>query len=112
MDIEAIREGLRLYVDQLNPDERKLLVDLLGGEDEAAESGLDEELALMRILIRRLLKASDDGAADKSSEAIGRLVERLGRVLRVRQALVGDRPDAEAMEWLAAVNDRVLRQGR
>ena len=46
---------------------------------------LDDEIDLLRLLIRRVVS---DGSSDEESidvEAIGRLIDRLGRLLRTRQ---------------------------
>jgi hypothetical protein len=86
VEVDVSREGL--YWDQFDEAERELL--RRAGFDPAeadAFGAVDGELALLRVLTLRLLKPTARRADPRQAEAIARLVERVGRVLRARQAL-------------------------
>jgi hypothetical protein len=105
-EVAAVREGL--YWEHFNDRERELL--RRAGVDPAESDSLgaiDGELALLRVLVLRILsKKPEKGDA----ETIGRLVERVGRVLRARQALTGG--DNQAGDFLEEVGPRVLEHLR
>ena len=74
------RNGLRhgLYSRQLSPEERFNLALARGTE------GLDEEIAMTRLMIQRLVREQDPSPA-----AYTRLVEALCRQLRIQRQLSG-----------------------
>lgn len=83
-----------LYRDKFSAGERRALA-RAGVAPENAAPQVDGEIELLRILIRRLLGPAQVVAAD--NEAIGRMVDRIGRLLRTRQALIGrDLSDGDA----------------
>ena len=49
---------------------------------------LDDEIDLLRLLIRRLVGDDATGQEPVDIEAVGRLIDRLGRLLRTRQHVV------------------------
>lgn len=105
---EVSREGL--YWNEFDPAERKLL--RRAGFDPAeadAFGAVDGELALLRVLTLRLLRTREKAADPRQAEAVARLVERVGRVLRARQAL---KDDGNTNEWLEKVDALVLQHQR
>ena len=108
MVVDVSREGL--YWDQFDDAERDLL--RRAGFDPAeadAFGAVDGELALLRVLTLRLLTPKAKRADPRQAEAVARLVERVGRVLRARQAL---KDDGKTNEWLEKVEALVLEDER
>src|SRR4051794_20798696 len=105
------RRGPRghFYWDRYTEAERRL-VEQTGHPMDTAPGTLDEEIELLRVLIRRVLEERPDGPADP--EAASRLVDRLGRLHRTRRALGVSDADAAAAALTARGADRALRDAR
>ncbi len=87
---EELREGANFYAQKLSPQDRRALA-------AAAElEGVDAEIAVLRILIRRLVDAGDVDAARRG-------IESLCRTLKARHAL-----DDRSADQLATSLERVL----
>ncbi len=84
------REVARFYAEQLSPDERQALA------EAAALQGIDAEIAVLRILIRRFVTLGD---IDKARRGI----ESLCRTLKARHDL-----DDRSADQLASSLERVL----
>ena len=84
------REVARFYAEQLSPDERQALA------EAAALEGVDAEIAVLRILIRRFVTSGD---IDKTRRGI----ESLCRTLKARHDL-----DDRSADQLASSLERVL----
>lgn len=105
---EATREGL--YWEQFDEAERELLRRAGFDPAEAGAFGaVDGELALLRVLTLRLMKGGRRGEEARLAEAVARLVERVGRVLRARHAMHGNEADDDRLEKLWS---RVLEEQR
>jgi hypothetical protein len=106
----AVREGL--YWEHFDDEERELLIKVGFRPEEAdALGGIDGELALLRVLVRRLMRQASGDNTGRGSEAVSRLVERLGRVLRTRQALGGGDSTVTA-ELFEKIGSEVLAHQR
>lgn len=90
----------RFYAPALTDDERAAL------EVAAGRPLLDEEIDVLRVLIRRTL--DPDGGAPNIVLA-GRLIETLGRLLRARQIVTGSRRESPA-DVLARLGIDVLKE--
>jgi hypothetical protein len=86
----SVRDEADFYSDQLTAADRQALA------LAAAVDGVDAEIAVLRVLIRRVLSVGD-------LESARRGIETLCRTLKVRQAL-----DAHGSERLAETLGRVL----
>jgi hypothetical protein len=102
-----------LYWSEFTDDERCALAE--AGIEPAPDGGgiLEDEAAVLRILIRRALAVADPAAPPNAHvETIGRLVDRLGRLLRTRRALA-PREDGPAIgELLFRAGAQALAAGR
>jgi hypothetical protein len=92
----ALRHGL--YSRQLTPEEQ---IDLVAAR---AAEGVDEEIAVTRVMIVRALRQQD-----APTQAYARLAEALCRQLRVRRQLSGEGADALAGA-LASMLDEVATE--
>ena len=91
------------YADKFTEQERQLLAGAADGE-------LVDEAQLLRVLIRRLIETPLTGEPDP--EAIGRLVDRLGRLVRARRAAAGREDGHLEAELMARLGDKALTRGR
>lgn len=98
----TVREGL--YWEHFDERERELLRKAGFRPEEAEGLGaIDGELALLRVLVLRVLSRKPEKG---DAETIGRLVERVGRLLRARQALTGG--ENQVGDFLEEANQKAL----
>jgi hypothetical protein len=93
-----------LYRDRFTDEERQRLRE--AGRAGAADS-VDEEIELLRVLIRRAMEAPEPDA-----ESVGRLVDRLGSLYRTRRGLGGRADDGLTAGQVARIGHQVLLEGR
>jgi len=88
-------------------------------QDPEAEANLEQEIILMRTLVRRISKQAEDPEAQldvllKTLNAIGAATDRLARVLKVQKALVeatiSDEVNISAEEAILQAISEVARE--